>query len=1054
MADIRIRQLPNGSGPVATDFLAIDNGTTRRATIEDVVVIGRPTASQAEAEAGTDNVKAMTPLTTSQAVAFYGLTKAGNLSGLTNTTTARANLGLGSAAVESSSAFATAVQGGLADGAAQKSANLSDLDNPQTANQNLGDFPTEASFSAATIAAPVLFVTTAGYTNIGDGGGHVKKRISTPGAPQAWQKQSLDGAWWEIASSKIAPQMLGAVGDGVANDNTALTNAGNAAVALSRKLWLISGSTYLFTQWVIPDNCEIEAIGSVLRSDGALTVAADVTLTIGDNCIFDSIKLTTPGTETNTDIMSILTQVTGDYIEIVSDTQRAGGGIIIDPDHVTIGGIRTRKIDRPVHLWNQSTAYRKTGSRIGFVDCEDRVRAVRGTHCDFTIGPIHAVGRSPNASKSPGHNDILVVDCVEWNSGDLWSEDCGEHPVRIGGSTSNNNLFPFSENVAAWTDISNTTVTSNVTTAPDGTLTADRIAKAGVDGVNAPGNNVTVTNVVHTFSTYVKYGGTGSGWVRIRCSAPSNSFWVNAQTGEIGTINSGWSGVAVTAVGSGWYRVSGIITPTAGSVRWCVIPVTANNSGTADTGAVDNWGVKLELGSEASVYKPGVTKYSIGNIYAIRPGGCPLKINPTLKTTITGTVATSSGSATLTGTGTSFTADLRVGSNIRVVDTTEVFRVMAIASDTSLTLDRNAGSTDASSTLEAMEAASNGTVASVTGVDVGDPADAGNEELVRLSHIRGLRIGPCVSFRDGDAVSSQFLLQVNDIDDVDIASLGGEGVNAGFINFDGTSDVDGSNQFGGDVTRLRIGRLHGSCNGNNAIAVNMAFRLGKISIGLDNISGWTTNLVRWDAGTLTDTFELNGRVSGSVVPAYLTVPDNDFFLINVAYNNSRTIGRPNGSRAGAAICEFMSGVFSTANAAPTGLFVNATRATAGAGAYGAALELSRPGSSRRGAALVAKQITATAYQCGVAFMVANPGVVGNDALLEGGSLDHEGKMNVIGEYQVDGTKVVGNRVTGWTAATGTATRTTFATGTVTTAQLAERVKALIDDLIAHGMIGA
>jgi trimeric autotransporter adhesin len=37
------------------------------------------------------------------------------------------------------------------------------------------------------------------------------------------------------------------------------------------------------------------------------------------------------------------------------------------------------------------------------------------------------------------------------------------------------------------------------------------------------------------------------------------------------------------------------------------------------------------------------------------------------------------------------------------------------------------------------------------------------------------------------------------------------------------------------------------------------------------------------------------------------------------------------------------------------------------------------------------------------------------------------------------------------AATGTATRTTFATGTVTTTQLAERVKALIDDLRSYGL---
>lgn len=46
-----------------------------------------------------------------------------------------------------------------------------------------------------------------------------------------------------------------------------------------------------------------------------------------------------------------------------------------------------------------------------------------------------------------------------------------------------------------------------------------------------------------------------------------------------------------------------------------------------------------------------------------------------------------------------------------------------------------------------------------------------------------------------------------------------------------------------------------------------------------------------------------------------------------------------------------------------------------------------------------------------------------------------------------------NPETGWGAATGTATRTTFVTSTVTTAQLAERVKALIDDLTLQGKIG-
>jgi hypothetical protein len=42
--------------------------------------------------------------------------------------------------------------------------------------------------------------------------------------------------------------------------------------------------------------------------------------------------------------------------------------------------------------------------------------------------------------------------------------------------------------------------------------------------------------------------------------------------------------------------------------------------------------------------------------------------------------------------------------------------------------------------------------------------------------------------------------------------------------------------------------------------------------------------------------------------------------------------------------------------------------------------------------------------------------------------------------------------TGWTAPTGTATKTGFATTTVTTEELAEHVKALIDALTAQGLL--
>lgn len=71
----------------------------------------------------------------------------------------------------------------------------------------------------------------------------------------------------------------------------------------------------------------------------------------------------------------------------------------------------------------------------------------------------------------------------------------------------------------------------------------------------------------------------------------------------------------------------------------------------------------------------------------------------------------------------------------------------------------------------------------------------------------------------------------------------------------------------------------------------------------------------------------------------------------------------------------------------------------------------------------------------------------------GGTVRHGMTLGAVPTYRMNGTQVLTTRRTGWSAPTGTATRSSFATSTVTTPQLAERVKALIDDLTAHGLIG-
>ena len=63
-------------------------------------------------------------------------------------------------------------------------------------------------------------------------------------------------------------------------------------------------------------------------------------------------------------------------------------------------------------------------------------------------------------------------------------------------------------------------------------------------------------------------------------------------------------------------------------------------------------------------------------------------------------------------------------------------------------------------------------------------------------------------------------------------------------------------------------------------------------------------------------------------------------------------------------------------------------------------------------------------------------------------------LSATGQLNVGANKVVGARDTGWTVATGTPQKATFATGSVTLPQLAGVVMALEQALIAHGLIGA
>jgi len=96
-------------------------------------------------------------------------------------------------------------------------------------------------------------------------------------------------------------------------------------------------------------------------------------------------------------------------------------------------------------------------------------------------------------------------------------------------------------------------------------------------------------------------------------------------------------------------------------------------------------------------YAKGVVACQGSHIYYSTDGTTWSQVNKNTYIAKTGTVAVSSGSATITGTSTSFSSEFSVGDDIRVND--EEYNITAIASNTSMTADENFAATASSQVI-------------------------------------------------------------------------------------------------------------------------------------------------------------------------------------------------------------------------------------------------------------------------------------------------------------------------------------------------------------------
>lgn len=188
--------------------------------------------------------------------------------------------------------------------------------------------------------------------------------------------------------------------------------------------------------------------------------------------------------------------------------------------------------------------------------------------------------------------------------------DVGTYYLR-GGYTTNLQTYSEEFDNGSWGKV-DCSITANATTAPDGTLTADRFNCASTASLPYMYGSVSFTGTF-TISIYAKRG--THNFFQF-CSTATIAWWANFDVlNGLAYAGGTTSAATITDVGHGWYRCTATITD-ASANQLVIAAVPSLTSPRADLSTLSTnfflWGVQIEQGSSANQYVKTTTAAASG----------------------------------------------------------------------------------------------------------------------------------------------------------------------------------------------------------------------------------------------------------------------------------------------------------------------------------------------------------------------------------------------------------------------------------------------------------